>query len=365
MTETTGRALEMLAVLQTGRELTGPELAARLGVSERTLRRDAERLRRLGYGIESRRGPGGGYRLTAGSRMPPLLLDDDEAVAMQVGLAMVAATGDRTADGSDDGAANGAADGAAEVPGGIAEAAEQARAKLVQLLQPRLRPRAGALHDALEVGVPSAPGIGADDLSALAQAIHDHRTVRIEHVPAGRERTRREVEPHRLVHRYARWYLLAWDRAREDWRTFRVDRLQAIAPTGARFTPRTVPEGAGGEHLREGVRRGRQRVELEVSATAAEIADALPYEELELSPREGGPTRVVAHVRDVAWVPHLLAVLPGTARVLEPAEVRDAVLAQARAVLAAHGADSTLRRDEKARQGELGSSCSEDDQEPG
>lgn len=361
MTETTGRALEMLAVLQTGRELTGPELAARLGVSERTLRRDAERLRRLGYGIESRRGPGGGYRLTAGTRMPPLLLDDDEAVAMQVGLALVAASGARRADGSTDGTADGAADGA----GGIAEAAEHARARLLQLLPSRLRPRAGALHEALEVGVPSAPDVGADDLSALAQAIHDHRTLRIEHVREGGERTRREVEPHRLVHRYARWYLLAWDRAREDWRSFRLDRLHAITPTGARFAPRTVPEGAGGEHLRDGVRRGRQRVELQVSATAAEIADALPYEEIELSPGEGGCTRVIAHVRDVAWVPHLLAVLPGTAQVLGPAEVRDAVLAQARAVLAAHGEASTPRSDEQTRHGVPRSSRIDDDQDPG
>ena len=336
MTETTGRALEMLAVLQTGRELTGPELAARLGVSERTLRRDGERLRRLGYGIESRRGPGGGYRLAAGTRMPPLLLDDDEAVAMQVGLAIVAA-GARRAEGADDGSVDRSADG----PGGIAEAAEQARAKLVQLLPPRLRPRAGALHDALEVGVPSAPDVVAEDLSALAQAIHDRRAVRIEHAREGEERTRREVEPHRLVHRYARWYLLAWDRTRDDWRTFRVDRLRGIAPTGARFAPRTVPEGAGGEHLREGVRRERQRVELEVSATAADIVDALPYEEFELSPGEGGATRVIAHVRDVAWVPHLLAALPGAARILEPAEVREEVLAQAHAVLAAHEHDES------------------------
>ena len=336
MTETTGRALEMLAVLQTGRELTGPELAARLGVSERTLRRDGERLRRLGYGIESRRGPGGGYRLAAGTRMPPLLLDDDEAVAMQVGLAIVAA-GARRAAASADGSGGGSADG----PGGIAEAAEQARAKLLQLLPPRLRPRAGALHDALEVGVPSAPDVVAEDLSALAQAIHDRRAVRIEHAREGEERTRREVEPHRLVHRYARCYLLAWDRTRDDWRTFRVDRLRGIAPTGARFVPRAVPEGAGGEHLREGVRRGRQRIELEVSATAADIVDALPYEELELSPGEGGATRVIAHVRDVAWVPHLLAALPGAARILEPAEVREEVLAQARAVLAAHEHDES------------------------
>lgn len=365
MTETTGRALEMLAVLQTGRELTGPELAARLGVSERTLRRDGERLRRLGYGIESRRGPGGGYRLTAGTRMPPLLLGDDEAVAMQVGLAMVAATGVRTADGALDGSTDGTADGAADGPGGIAEAAERARAKLLQLLPTRLRPRAGALHEALEVGVPSAPDVGADDLSALAQAIHDHRALRIEHVREGGERIRREVEPHRLVHRYARWYLLAWDRAREDWRTFRVDRLHAITATGASFTPRAVPDGAGGEHLREAVRRGRRGVELEVSASSAEIADALPYEELELSPGEGDATRVIAHVRDVAWVPHLLAVLPGPARVLGPAEVREAVIAQAREVLAAHGESATLRGDEQERRGAPSPRRAEDDQEPG
>ena len=223
--------------------------------------------------------------------------------------------------------------------------------------------RAGALHGALEVGVPSAPDLGAEDLSDLAQAIYDHRAVRIEHARDGEERTRREVEPRRLVHRCARVYLLAWDRSRENWRTFRVDRLRGIAPAGARFEPRTVTEGrAASTRVRACAAGGNGWSS--VSATAAQIADALPYEELELTPRQSGTTLVDAHVRGVTWVPHLLAMMPGAARVIGP-EGRDSVLAQTRAVHAAHEEGNALRGDEQERHDSPGSGRVDDAQEPG
>jgi predicted DNA-binding transcriptional regulator YafY len=343
MTDVTSRALEMLAVLQTGREFTGVELAGRLGVSERTLRRDAERLRELGYGVEARRGPGGGYRLTPGASVPPLVLEEDEAVAVQLGLAMLAAAeeGPGGASGgprglaADDGAGGGGA-------GGVPEAAARAQAKLLQLLPRQLRPRAAAIREALDVGVPSAPAVDAAALSELAQAVHDHLVLGFEHAQA-EQTSRRRAEPHRLVHRYARWYLLAWDLDREDWRTFRVDRMRSIAPTGARFVPRRLPLGDGGEQLKQGVRGARLPVELEVSATPGEILDALPYEDLDLEVGDDGRTRVRVHVRDWRWVPHLLAAMPGEARILGPAEVRTRVIGLAEQILVAQTGEARPR----------------------
>ncbi len=320
----------MLTVLQTGRELTGFQLASRLGVSARTLRRDAERLRELGYQVESRRGPGGGYRLGAGASVPPLVLEDDEAVAVQLGLAMLAASGADGTAGSSTGREGGA----------LAEVAEQAHAKLAQLLPRRLRPRAGALREALEVGVPRSPAIAAEDLASLALAIEGRLVVRfVYRGSTSAEGPVRRVEPHRLLHRYGRWYLWGWDRERTDWRTFRLDRMRAHATTGARFPRRELPADAGMESLARGVQRDRLRAVLEVGAGPAEIADALPFEDLELEVlqnRRRPVTRVTAHVRAWQWVPHLLGELPGEARILEPESVRDEVLALARRTLAAH-----------------------------
>ncbi|MBV9381852.1 MAG: YafY family transcriptional regulator [Streptosporangiaceae bacterium] len=219
MLETSARLLRLLSLLQTPREWTGPQLAERLGVSTRTVRNDVERLRSLGYPVRATPGAAGGYRLGAGASLPPLLLDDEEAVAVAVGL-RTAAGGSVT---------------------GIEEASMRALTKLEQVLPSRLRRRVAALH-AYTVPVPGlAAAVEPDVLAAIAGAARDHEQLRIEYRAHDGAVSLRMVEPHRLVHARGRWYLLAWDTGRCDWRTFRADRMRLRVPNGPRFTPRELP----------------------------------------------------------------------------------------------------------------------------
>ncbi|OLT40116.1 DNA-binding transcriptional regulator [Saccharomonospora sp. CUA-673] len=225
--EMPGRLLRLLSLLQDRREWPGPELAERLGVTTRTLRRDVDRLRALDYPVRSTGGTGGGYRLGPGSRLPPLLLDDEESVA--VGVALATAAG--------------------RLPvAGLADSATRALAKLGQVLPTRLRPRLaafGAVEAAVSRRVPAddlgAEHVDPERLAVLAVACRDAEVVTFGY--AGRDGvTDRRVEPHHLVTAEGRWYLLAHDLGRDDWRTFRVDRMSAPAGTGRRFTPRTLPD---------------------------------------------------------------------------------------------------------------------------
>src|SRR6266545_2546717 len=215
MLETSARLLRLLSLLQARRDWSGPDLADRLGVSARTVRRDVERLRSLGYPVHATSGTAGGYRLGAGAALPPLLLDDDEAVAVAVGL--------RTAAGGS--------------VAGIEETSVRALVKLEQVLPSRLRHRVNALWTST-VPVP-VPGDGAtvdaEVLTAIAGACRDHQRLRFDYRDHGGSASVRTVEPHRLVCWGRRWYLLAWDTDRNDWRTFRVDRLQPRTPTGYRL----------------------------------------------------------------------------------------------------------------------------------
>ncbi|MFB4319850.1 helix-turn-helix transcriptional regulator [Actinomadura sp. 21ATH] len=219
MLETSARLLRLLSLLQTPREWPGSELADRLDVSTRTVRNDIERLRALGYPVHATRGSAGGYRLGAGTRLPPLLLDDEEAVAVALGL--------RTSSVS-----------------GVEETSLRALAKLEQVLPERLRRRVNALHTHTVPVPPDRPGpkVAADTLIALTAACRDHERLRFDYRNHDGTETVREVEPHRLVSWGRRWYLVAWDVQRADWRTFRVDRLTPRVPTGPRFTPREPPE---------------------------------------------------------------------------------------------------------------------------
>ncbi len=221
MLDTSARLLRLLSLLQAHREWTGADLAGRLGVTPRTVRRDVERLRELGYPVNASPGTGGGYQLGAGAELPPLLLDDDEAVAVAVGL--------RTA------AGNGVE--------GIGEASVRALAKLEQVLPSRLRARVSALN---EFTVPmfrraGASAVDSSVLTELAGVCRDAERLRFGYRDHGGTVTRRTVEPHRLVCSERRWYLVAWDLEREDWRTFRVDRIEPRPPHGPRFTPRPPP----------------------------------------------------------------------------------------------------------------------------
>ncbi|GAA3429391.1 helix-turn-helix transcriptional regulator [Streptosporangium sandarakinum] len=225
MSDTTGRTLRLLSLLQAHREWPGAELAERLGVSPRTLRRDVDRLRELGYPVHSVSGPAGGYRLEAGTAMPPLLLDDEEAVAIAVGL--------RTA--------------AAGTVAGIEETSARALAKLEQVLPSRLRRRVNTLHTQT-VALPGAlprpwPAVDAETLAVLAQAARDRERLRFGYRDRDGAESARLAEPYRLVSAGRRWYLVAWDTGREDWRTFRVDRMTAPRAVGVRFAPREPPEG--------------------------------------------------------------------------------------------------------------------------
>ena len=220
MSETSGRLLSLLSLLQTPREWPGPELADRLGVTTRTVRNDVERLRSLGYPVEATRGPIGGYRLTAGAAMPPLLLEDDEAVAVAVSL--------RTASGG--------------AVSGMEESALRALTKLQQVLPKRLGQRVDALqsHTARVAPYSAAPGSTAPAHDARQRRPGPRAgAVRLQR-PVG-PGSDRKVEPYRLVNWGRRWYLVAFDPQRDDWRTFRVDRLRETRSTGHRFKLRPLP----------------------------------------------------------------------------------------------------------------------------
>ena len=219
MLETSARLLRLLSLLQARPDWPGATLAARLGVSARTVRRDVDRLRSLGYPVQAAMGPAGGYRLGAGAALPPLLLDDDEAVAVAVGL--------RTAAGGS--------------VAGIAETSLRALTKLEGVLPARLRRRVAALQ-AYTVPVPdTGPSVDPAVLTLLAGACRDRVRLRCEYRGYAGAVQRRSVEPHRLVSWGRRWYLVAWDTGRRDWRTFRVDRLRPLLPAGPRFVPRAPP----------------------------------------------------------------------------------------------------------------------------
>ncbi len=218
---TSARLLRLLSLLQTPREWPGTELAERLEVSPRTVRRDVDRLRDLGYPVQATMGTTGGYRLVAGKAMPPLLLDDEEAVAIAVGL--------RTA--------------ASHPVDGIEEASVRALAKLEQVLPPRLRHRVNALGAAtVSMFTSGEPNVDPEILVVLAGATNVQERLRFAYEAAGGTPTRRLVEPCRLVASGRRWYLLAYDNDRDDWRVFRVDRISDPHPTGVRVPSRVPPD---------------------------------------------------------------------------------------------------------------------------
>lgn len=256
MVETSARLLRLLSLLQAHREWTGADLADRLGVTPRTVRRDIDRLRELGYPVHSAPGTAGGYRLGAGAELPPLLLDDEEAVAVAVGLRTAAAGGVE----------------------GIEETSVRALTKLEQVLPHRLRRRVGALN-AFTVPMPGAAGprVDAATLTELANACRDSQRLRFDYASHDGTAGRRTVEPHRLVSAQRRWYLVAWDVDRADWRTFRVDRITPTPPHGPRFTPRPGPAADLAAYVSRGVSTDvyAERATLVLHATAAEAAQRI------------------------------------------------------------------------------------------
>jgi predicted DNA-binding transcriptional regulator YafY len=249
------RLLRLLSLLQMHRDWTGTELAGRLGVTTRTIRRDVDRLRELGYPVHAVMGPVGGYRLGAGASLPPLLLDDDEAVAVTLGL-QNNATGTVT---------------------GIEEASLRALTKVEQVLPARLRHRVDALRGAVVAMPPRydpGPSVDADSLTAISAAIRAAETLRFGYRSHTGDETRRSVEPHRVAHWSRKWYLVGWDTDRADWRTFRIDRMSLRAPNGRRFTHRPSPDGDVVAYLRRtmGVAMWPHRCVIHVHAPAEDLA---------------------------------------------------------------------------------------------
>jgi biotin operon repressor len=254
--DTSERLLRLLSLLQARPDWTGQELAERLAVTARTVRNDVERLRRLGYPVKASPGVGGGYRLGAGAALPPLLLDDEEAVAVAVGLGT---------------AAGGAV-------AGIGETSLRALVKLEQVLPSRLRRRVNALHDAMATVPGGGPTVEAGVLTAIAAATRDRERLRFDYRDHDGSGSVRDVEPHRLVSWGRRWYLVAWDAGRQDWRTFRVDRMRPRQPTGPRFTSRKVPGGDVTAYVERTVGQAtwRYRARVLLHAPAADLAAKLP-----------------------------------------------------------------------------------------
>ena len=246
---TSHRLLTLLSLLQGRRDWPGGELAERLGVSGRTIRRDVDRLRELGYPVESLTGPAGGYRLAAGAAMPPLLLDDEEAIAIAVGL--------RTAAGAS--------------VAGIEETAVRALVKLEQVLPRHLRSRVRALSETTQtLGAPAGgPSVDPQCLTIIAAACRDHERVRFSYTARDKAGTKREVEPHSLVNAGRRWYLVAWDCGRLDWRTFRLDRVAKPESTRARFHPRTLPAEDAAAFVRRSLSEATYRYEARVTLHAS------------------------------------------------------------------------------------------------
>ncbi len=258
MLETSTRLLELLSLFQARRYWSGAALCERLEVTPRTLRRDVDRLRRLGYPVNSTSGAGGGYQLGAGATLPPLLLDDDEAVAVAVGL-RTAASGTVT---------------------GIEEASVRALSKLQQVLPQRLRRRVTALQSFILPLANTGPSVDAEMLSAITAACRDCQSLRFRYRSRDGSLSERHVEPHRLVHTGRRWYLAAWDADRQDWRTFRIDRLEPKLRTASRFTPRDPPEGDFAAYVSKSVvyKSDLYRAKVVLRTSIATAAERLPPE---------------------------------------------------------------------------------------
>ena len=300
MLSTSERLLRVLTLLESRRDWSGTELAQRLEVSTRTVRNDMVRLRSLDYPVEATPGVAGGYRLGAGTALPPLLLDDDEAVA--VAVALRSTTGGGVA--------------------GIEETSIRALVKLEQVLPTRLRRRVNALQAYTVPVAFSGPTVEPQILSTIAAACRDYEVLRMDYRKHDGTESTRSVEPYRLVHMGRRWYLVAWDRDRRAWRTFRVDRLQLRSPNGPRFTPREPPAEDIGQYVMHNVRTapGRHEARVVVKAPAAEITERVPRG-IAVEPIDDDTCAVHATANSVEMLALYLGMLDAEFTVTEPAEL--------------------------------------------
>lgn len=275
----------------------------RLEVSERTLRRDIDRLRDLGYPVHAVTGPAGGYQLQAGADIPPLLLDDEEAVAIAMGLLTAAGGTIR----------------------GIEETSLRALAKLEKVLPPRIRKRVQMLQSAVVPMLRPWVTVDAQALTTVAQACRDHERLRFDYRTFEGVETERHVEPHQLVSLQQRWYLLAFDRDREDWRTFRLDRLTSPWATRIAFTPRTIPGGDAAEYVLRSLRARpmRYQVVATLNASADQITPRLRFGEAEIEPIDEQHCLVRLQGDALEWLAFMLIWLDVDFSINEPPELVD------------------------------------------
>ena len=308
MTDPASRMLQLLSLLQTHRHWSGSELSQRLGVTTRTVRRDIDRLRGLGYPVAAVAGVEGGYRLEAGTELPPLLLDDEEAVAIAVGL--------RTAAGGS--------------VAGIEEASVRALAKLEQVLPGRLRRRVQALHTyTVPLTAASPQTVDPETLAIITMACRDHERLRFRYRTHDGTTSRRMTEPHRLVTAGRRWYLVAWDVNRDDWRTYRVDRLDEPQATGVRFAERELPAGDAAAFVAAAIRAPFAQHEAVVRLHAAleTVADRLPASAGVLEAVDAGTCVLRTTTDSLEWLAMFLGVLGVEFTIVEPAALVDCVQA--------------------------------------
>lgn len=316
---TTERVLRLLALLQRRPSWTAAELAAELGVTDRSVRRDVERLRALGYPVRAAAGVGGGYRLGAGTRLPPLLLDDEEAIATAVSLRL--ASGGTVA--------------------GTGDAALRALAKLDQVMPPRLRAEVRAVHGATATLVGPGVEVDPDLLVTLARACRDAVRVRFRYAARGGAEPERErertVEPVRMVATSRRWYLMAWDVDRAGWRTFRLDRMRDVAATTWRFRPREHPDPVA--YVQRSVTEAPYRyvARVRVHAAADRVRELVPPQVGRVEDERDGRCVLVVGGDDLDWLAVHVVRLGFAAEVLEPPELRDAAARLARRLAAMAG----------------------------
>ncbi|WP_034518188.1 helix-turn-helix transcriptional regulator [Actinomadura rifamycini] len=315
MEGTTERVLRLLALLQRRPSWTAAELAAELGVTDRSVRRDVERLRALGYPVHAAAGVGGGYRLGAGARLPPLLLDDEEAIATAVSLRL--ASGGTVA--------------------GTGDAALRALAKLDQVMPPRLRAEVGAVRGATDTLVGPGVEVDPDLLVTLARACRDTVRVRFRYAGRGGGDRERTVEPVRMVATSRRWYLMAWDVDRDGWRTFRLDRMGGVAATTWRFRPREHPDPVAYVQRSVTERPYRYVARVRVHAAADRVRELIPPQVGRVEDEGGGRCVLVAGGDDLDRLALHIVRLGFDAEVLDPPELRAAAARLARRLAALAG----------------------------
>jgi predicted DNA-binding transcriptional regulator YafY len=307
MADTSARTLRLLSLLEGRRYWPGAELAERLQVSARTLRRDVDRLRELGYPIQAQRGVDGGYQLAAGTALPPLVVDDEEAVALAVSLQV-------------------AAQGGVE---GTAEASMRALAKVIQVMPARLRRRVEALTSATVSASWGSTGQAAVDpaiLTTAAMACRDAERLRFSYTAAGGEQTDRHVEPYRLVLLGRRWYLVGYDLTRQDWRSFRLDRLTGPHGTGARFRPRELPAADAAAFVQAGIGRATAVYEVEALVDApAETVRERHGRYATVEEVSETRSRIRMTIDQLEWPMMLLGSLGVEFEVISPPELLDQV----------------------------------------